>query len=94
MPNAGTPTSSELSFEQFGRLLALEDVAVIMMGMFLTDEQRDRLRPVLSLVRQASVSSQVPPEIAEQIAAGRALMCDRIAGILDARVQRTIEKAE
>lgn len=94
MPNSDTPISSELSFEQVGRLIALEDVAIIMMGLFLSDEQRDRLRLVLPLVRQASLDSQVPPEIAEQISVGRTLLCDRIAGILDVRVQKAVEKAE
>lgn len=94
MTNSKVPISSELSFDQLGRLLALEDVAIIMMGLFLSDEQRERLRSVLPLVRQASVNSEVPPEIGQQIAAGRALMCDRIARILDVRVQENSAGAE
>lgn len=80
--------STEMPLDMLGKYMALEEAIVVMMAMFLSDAQRDRLRPALSRMRQTPWQPpQMPAEVCEQIQIGREALFDRMLGMLDAHVE-------
>ena len=76
-----------------GRQMAVEDMLIIMMGMFLTDEQRDRLRLVLEALLHAppKAGSEGEDEIRDRYELGRAIVLQRMLRILDAKVDPDLD---
>ena len=91
--DAADESEPDIPAMTIGRQMAIEDMAIIMMGIFLTDEQRDRLRPVLEEMLRAppKAGSEGEDEIRDRYELGRAIVLQRMLRILDARVEQDEE---